>query len=245
MTASDNTLPNLSGGYLLETEFSDRLTADDRWFATSGGINFIMQSPSGTDVTSPQYDYMRTMMQRLEDTILARNSDPATGYPSLIDIDTLVNWFIIEELMKNVDSGFGSSVYLYKERGAKLKMGPLWDFDITAGNVDYIADAIKPTGWLLPVHSPWVQALMADPVFKRRLQTRWSQLRLPYAGIGIYIEALRWRLYRSQTENVRRWPILNTYVWPNAVVLGSYDKEVDYLKSWLNQRMTWMDRQLR
>lgn len=245
MTTGDNTLPNLSGGYLLETEFTDRLTADDRWFSTSGGINFIMQSPSGTDVTSAQHDYMRAMMQRLEDTVLARNSDPATGYPSLIDIDTLVNWFIVEELMKNVDAGFGSSVYLYKERGAKLKMGPLWDFDITAGNVDYIADAIRPTGWLLPVHAPWVQALMADPTFKRRLQTRWGQLRRPYAGIGLYIEALRWRLHRSQAENFRRWPILNTYVWPNAVVLGSHDKEVDYLKSWLNQRVNWLDRQLR
>ena len=38
-----------------------------------------------------------------------------------------------------------------------------------------------------------------------------------------------------------RWPILSTYVWPNFFIGDTYLEEMDYLKTWLIDRVTWMD----
>ncbi len=36
------------------------------------------------------------------------------------------------------------------------------------------------------------------------------------------------------------------YVWPvpNVDTVNTYEKEIDYLKSWLKQRIAWLDEQL-
>jgi hypothetical protein len=48
-------------------------------------------------------------------------------------------------------------------------------------------------------------------------------------------------LQLSQKENFRRWNILGVYVWPNQFVLGSYSAEVNQLKKWLSERISWLD----
>jgi hypothetical protein len=50
-------------------------------------------------------------------------------------------------------------------------------------------------------------------------------------------------LAQAQANNFQRWPILDEWVWPNAVVTGSYEGEVQYLKEWLQTRIDWMDAQ--
>ena len=47
----------------------------------------------------------------------------------------------------------------------------------------------------------------------------------------------------AQERNYQRWPILNQYVWPNAFVGGDYLSEINYLKSWISDRIQWMDQQ--
>ena len=156
----------------------------------------------------------------------------------------MIDWFLVQELLKNVDSVFASSVYMVKDRNAKMKMGPLWDFDLSAGNVDYEPLAMKPTGWYLPVQSAWFQALWKERSFKQRVQQRWALVRAKFQTIHTYITLQENALKRSQAENFKRWPILNEWVWPNAVVLGSHHAEVVYYSDWLRKRVAWMDRNL-
>ena len=158
--------------------------------------------------------------------------------------DPAINWYIVQELTKNVDSPFGSSVYLYKDRNAIMKMGPLWDFDLAAGNVDYEPLAMTPTGWYVRTQSAWFSELFRDKAFKARVKARWGLLKPQLQAIDAYITAMESRLKNSQVENFRRWPILDTWVWPNAVVLGSHHAEVAYLNDWLQQRIKWMDRNI-
>ena len=125
-----------------------------------------------------------------------------------------------------------------------MKMGPLWDFDLSAGNVDYEPLAMTPTGWYVRSQSAWFSELFRDKAFKARTKARWGQLKPQLQAIDAYIAAMETRLKYSQVENFRRWPILDTWVWPNAVVLGSHQAEVAYLKDWLQQRIKWMDRNI-
>ena len=50
-------------------------------------------------------------------------------------------------------------------------------------------------------------------------------------------------LQQAQLNNFQRWPILETYVWPNYRIPGSFSGEIDYLDSWLSARIAWMDAQ--
>ncbi len=245
MAKTDITSPNVSGGYLIETEFIERIDINkDRYFTTIEGLNFVMQEPSGTDVQAAQYNYISSHIQQVETAILSRNSNPTTGYPALIDIDSFIDYYLVQELMKNVDSVMASSVYLVKDRNAKLKMGPLWDFDLGAGNVDFAPEVLGSKGWYVRSYSAWHDFLFQEPAIRARAKERWKLVSAKLKNIDVYVDTVAAQLDKSQVQNFRRWPILNEYVWPNAVVLGSYSAEVRYLRDFLKKRVDWMDKNI-
>lgn len=244
MTVTDLGLPPLSGGYLIEADYPEYIAPDDRYFRTAEGIHFVLQSPSGGSVKREQLDYISQYTQMVETAILSGNSHPAYGYPAMIDLDSVVDWYLVQELTKNVDAPFGSSVYLQKDRNARLRMGPLWDFDLSVGNADFARRAIGPTGWYVRPKAAWIDALMRDKAFRDRVRTRWSKLKGSFKSIDKYIKERESVIRRSQAENFRRWPIQGTWVWPNSVVLDSHEAEVDHMRNWLKQRIEWMDKNI-
>ena len=58
-----------------------------------------------------------------------------------------------------------------------------------------------------------------------------------------WIDARTAELDGAAARNFERWPILDRDVWPNAHVGGSYDAEISYLKTWLRERLAWLDGQ--
>jgi CotH kinase protein len=245
MSTTDVTPPAVDGGYLLQAEYTDRLEVGDTYFTTAPvGTNFLMESPSGSAVQPQQLATISSYVQGLEDAILAGNFSSQTGVPSRMNVDSLVAYYLVQELLKNKDSPMGSSVYLYKDRTGPLFMGPLWDFDISAGNIDFYPPAMKPDGWYLRNQSAWFESLMQTPEFKSLVKDRWKQMRPSSDELKKFIDSQASMLDASQKANFQRWPILNTYVWPNQVVTGSYKNEVSWLKDWLKKRIEWMDKHI-
>ena len=164
---------------------------------------------------------------------------------------------MINELTKNVD-GYRLSAYLYKDKNSinpRLKMGPVWDFNIALGNADYCQGG-NTTGWAYNFNTTCPQdgfqipfywsKLIADPNFKGKIRARWKQLRqneLSNTKINYVIDSLNNMLTLSASYNFTRWNILSTYVWPNNYVGGSYVAEINYLKNWLTNRIIWLDGQ--
>ncbi len=243
MTTSDITAPAVEGGYLLQAEYPDRLETGDVAFATTFH-NFLMDSPSGSSVQPAQYAYISSHMQSLENAIMRRDFS-STGVPKWIDVHTVVQFYLVQELLKNKDAAMGSDVNFYKNRGGIMKMGPLWDFDISAGNIDFYPPAMRPDGWYLRTQTAWFETLMETPEFKARVQQRWKPFKDSIKDLSSYIDRQAAMLDRSQRANFERWPILNTDVWPNQVVTGSYKGEVSWLKDWLKKRVEWMDKHIK
>jgi CotH kinase protein len=155
---------------------------------------------------------------------------------------------MVNELFKNNDAVFWSSCWLYKDRSGKIFMGPVWDFDTGAGNVNYNGNN-DPTGWWLRSNplptAQWTERLFDDPAFAAAVAARWKQIKVSQLDtLSTYIDQNAAALDQSERNNFQRWPILSTYVVPNAEVAGSYQGEVNYLKSWLTQRIAWMDSEL-
>ena len=118
-------------------------------------------------------------------------------------------------------------------------MGPLWDFDLSFGNVDY-ADSQYAEGWWVKYH-PWYQRLFQDPDFvtsvTNRFQFFMQNQDFILERINNYAAELRW----AQQQNDDLWQTLGIYVWPNPVFYDTYQEEVDHLKSWYVNRMNWLD----
>ena len=163
----------------------------------------------------------------------------AEGYAEYIDVDSFVDWFLISEITKNVDSMFFSSMFLNVMPGEKIKMGPLWDFDLSFGNVDY-ADSRYAEGWWVKYH-PWYERLFQDPAFVEKVKTRFTYFRsnqdFILNKIDTYAEQLKW----AQQENNDKWQTIGQYVWPNPVVFDTYQEEVGHMKEWYVNRMNWLD----
>ena len=59
--------------------------------------------------------------------------------------------------------------------------------------------------------------------------------------INHYIDSLTILLDESKTRNFEKWPVLGVWVWPNYYVFPTYAEEVAFLKSWINNRLNWMN----
>ena len=144
---------------------------------------------------------------------------------------------------------------MHKKRNGKLKMGPIWDFNIAFGNVNYCKgedvnnwifkynDYCPDDFWLVPF---WWSKLLNDPYFANIIKSRWQELRqnelsdkLIFGKIDLLISELE--TSDAIKRNFERWPILDQWIWPNSYVGTTYESEINYLKNWLSQRLTWMD----
>lgn len=233
---TDLTTPSITGGYLLEVD--ERLD-EDYWFRTNTGVPICFNSPDSVD--SLQFNYLKNFIQQTEDTLYGANfADTTSGYANFIKTQTFIDWYLINELFKNNDAVFFSSVYMYKDRGSKLCMGPVWDFDIAAGNINY-NDNDNPKGWWIK-NARWISRLFSDPAFAEKVKVRWNAVKTSkIETLMAFADSVANGLESSQKENFRVWPILNTLVWPNPAIRGSYANEVQYLKDWLSTRIDWMD----
>jgi len=245
MKVTDTSASAISGGYLMEID--SRRGEDFCFDAARSGMVFCLSSPEKLldPAWAAQRTYITTYVQQMEDAIFgAQFTDPATGYAAYLDVDSAINYYLINEVFKNVDGNLRLSTFLFKKRDGKLTFGPVWDFDLAIGNVNYDG-ADQTAGWHIRP-TPWFTRLFQDPAFVQKVRTRWAQLKSEgkLDAVFTHIDMQAQYLQAAQARNFSRWNILNIYVWPNRVVTGSYAGEVTAMKDWLRARIAWMDTQL-
>lgn len=217
------------------------------FFMSPSGLKLEYKTPDTDVVSDIQRKNIAAFIAEAEKAILA-----GEGYERYIDVDSFIDWLIMEELFKNQDSIFLSSVYLNRQKGGKLTLGPVWDFDLAAGNSDYGAIGQQPTkdpeGWF-PLYSEWFSGLYRDRVFRQAVALRWSTLRAKLEQKTFEaIEEYTALLSEVQEDNFRRWPIMGVYVWPNPpelVAAATYEAQVEALAAWFRARFLWMDGAMR
>jgi spore coat protein CotH len=187
-------------GYLLEIDQLERQDADDVYFYT-GEYLVAIKEPS-LDWNDQQYNYIKNHINEFEDALFASNyADPINGYGKYIDVDTVVDWYLINEINKNVDSLFFSSIYFHVKVGEKIKMGPLWDFDLSFGNVDYAGDDFPlPEGFWVKDNT-WIARMFTDPAFVEKVKTRFAYFKANQNLILEKIDDYADKLNLAQQEN--------------------------------------------
>ena len=248
----------LTGGYVLRV---DKLDGNDYpgWLATptpqlagENDITFQYYDPEGGEMAEAQRNYIRNYIRAFQNSLTDVNyTDLKSGYRKYIDIPSTLNYLIVCEIGKNVDA-YIFSTYLYKEKdsdGGKLHMGPLWDFNLAFGNVDYWQNSQYAPGWIWNDGQRmfWFRRMVQDQLFMSNLKCRWQEVRSTIMTNDYFLDAIdsiATVLQESQQRNYVRWPILGTYVWPNQYVGQTYADEINFLKQWTLDRLMWMDNSL-
>ncbi len=243
---ADNAEPEITGGYIINYD------RDVHFRSTNRNTGFALVRPSHEDITPQQRSWIAQHIGDLETALFGSNyRDPDTGYAAWLDPESFIDHHLITEALKEID-GYRLSTFLHKDRGGRLVMGPVWDFNISLGNGNYL-EAWKPEGWYYPQLSQrdylngWYARLFQDPNFSERYRLRWWELRQgPFSTEHITNMIRRYAdlLDEAQQRNFQRWQILGSWVWPNHYVGQTYRDELDYMAWWIEARLDWIDSQM-
>ncbi len=112
-------------------------------------------------------------LSKVEKVLYSEDDDVFLSYPRYIDVDSFVDYMVINEFFMNYDAGLHSTYY-YKDKGHKLTMGPLWDYD---GALDNYSSMPGSTQALVLPGYPWFEKLVRDPDFCKKVESRYKRLR--------------------------------------------------------------------
>ena len=254
----------LTGGYIFKI---DKTTGNggDGWTSnypseTGSNINFLYHYPKSGEIMPQQQAYIQAYVDSFETALAAPNfADPALGYRKFSEPGTFMDFFILNELSKNVD-GYRLSTFIHKEKdskGGKLRMGPMWDFNLAWWNADY-CDGDVSTGWAYQFGNvcggdasqipTWWGRMLEDQWYQDELKCRWTTLRqgiLADDSLFAKIDSVALYLDQAKDRHFNQWPILGQYTWPNpSPIPQTYAEEINAIKSWIITRATWIDNNL-
>ncbi len=168
-TVENLVMPDRDGGYLLELEKADRVVEEASWFQTKRGQFVVVKSPEYLPMTG--MNEISGIFQTMENAVYNGGTDPESGkdYREIVDIESLAKAYLIEELSQDVDA-FASSFYFYKPDGEeKLYAGPVWDFDLTFGNI-HISQMPLSTSGFGAAKTDFGTALLNIPSFQEEVK---------------------------------------------------------------------------
>lgn len=230
----------LTGGYITK---ADKTTGGDpvAWTMSSysGTTDFIHELPKPEDVTTAQNNYIHQQFTDLANKSHNNNADFATGYPSVIDIPTFVDFMVMSELASNVDT-YQISTFFHKDLGGKLRAGPIWDYNLTYGNDLFIYgfDRSHYNVWQFDNNDSdgpkfW-KDLYDNSTFKCYFSRRWHEVTadgqpLSYMKIESFIDETTALIADAAVREQARWG-----------TVPDFTGDVGYIKSWLSQRIAWI-----
>lgn len=206
---------------------------------------FTVNYPKKDEITAEQREYILGYLEQADRAV--RNLE---NYGNFIDIDSLIDWAVLYELTSNLDGVFRRSTFMYKDAGGKLKMGPVWDFDLAFGHfLKYEEDTFACLGGDDKyVFYNWMNILYEDEAFRERLRNRWDEVKERlYSSTLEKLEHIAGITAPSADLNFRVWDILNTRVLSNPrdwYKWQTWEDHIQRLYDYLEERYNWLDENL-
>jgi len=242
--ATNNTLPNLSGGYITK---ADKTTGGDpvAWSMQSSipgeWVDFIHELPKPANVTPEQNDYIKSQFTYLQ--AVSNNASITTGYPSVIDVPSFVDYMILAELASNADS-YQLSTYFHKDRNGKLRAGPIWDYNLTYGNDLFLwgFDRSHYDVWQFNngdnQGAAFWKTLFYNSTYKCYFARRWNELTQPNGTLNptqlnAFIDAVVAEISDAAEREQERWG-----------TVPDFSGEIQNLKNWIADRVDWISSQM-
>ncbi|KAA6305558.1 hypothetical protein EZS27_042789, partial [termite gut metagenome] len=188
------------------------------------------------EVTSEsEIEFVKTAINELEEAMFGITSNFPDKYKNLIDINSFVNFLLVNEIVHNGELGHPKSTYMYKRQGGKIGMGPLWDFDWAFGysgegqnyfysssDLLYYDRNVSPGNG---IGTYFFTQFFKDPEFRLEYKKRWNEVKASISDIDKFVQAQGAYLQKSAIENTEKWHNLeHTY-------------QIYCMRKWLEERI--------
>ncbi|MBE6334287.1 MAG: hypothetical protein E7071_05630 [Bacteroidales bacterium] len=239
---SDNRVEN---GYVIE--FDDKYAEDDIVFQSvvreNDTINVNIKDPD-IEMDGEEFNHIKELINNLSATLYGKDPfNKTTGYFHVADRETFADFYIVNEISKNVDARFYSSCFANLTTYDRLYMGPLWDFDVGFGN--YVFEnpytINEPTG--LYMHKcPWIEIMLKENEFLKIVSKKLKRYYNHEAEIMAYIDEQANSILNSIVLNERLWNVLtkDSSNLSDQEIKDLYLKQVEWLKNWIHERFIYL-----
>ena len=256
-TTKAKQIPNdpedITGGYLIERDFDNRFLKEveinESYFITEAKECFIVRDPEYT--SEAQIAYIDSYVQSVENAILSADGiDGTTGksYRDLIDVDSFVRKYLLEEVTANYDGGVASS-YFYKDSDTidgRLYAGPVWDYDVSWGNSPAYLGQISTSPERLSrlaSHSDssvWFQSLYHKPEVYEKIVSCYAQ------EISPYLTLLADEILPMLDEITAASAAMDQVRWEDQYARNGYSgdrsEQITFIADYIKARKDFLDR---
>jgi hypothetical protein len=207
---------------------------DQSFYSESYRLPIIIKHPN--NLNSTQINSIKAEFATLEKAILD-SKFPNSGYDQLLDLEAMSNFLLVGLLTSNEEINHPKSTYMYKSKGGKFSMGPIWDFDWGYSYEErqqYYNNPDRPLFWDRKATGEiFFKRIYSDPKVKSLITTKWKKFKaesLP--ELLKYIDNYANTIAKSRSEDYKKWRRGNE----------NFDIEKDNLKNWFIKRSQFMDK---
>jgi hypothetical protein len=231
-------------GYLVEMS---RYTKENMFKVDTASYVIESELSENESTKKQQIDYISNYITKSYNSLINGNKKEVEKY---INIDSLVDIYIGNEIIKNVDAGW-DSFYMYKDDDGKLCFGPMWDYDLAMGNANCTKGCDSWIGFN-PYHvlnlnansNPWFSHALSYKWFRELVKTRWNKLKNEINGLPDFVINEAESNIKSYCRNFEKWDDIlgkQVYIEPTPIsALTTYKDHYTYLSNWLGNRVKWL-----
>lgn len=206
-------------------------------YVTSPKLNVRLAVNEPEEPTEDQIDNINEVLANVDDMVLESTENDLDDIAEVLDIDSFIDFYIIEEFFKNRDVDFSSTRFYIKDD--ILYASPCWDFDLSSGN--FPEESLAPYTNFYALNSPWIKNLMKNSEFKQKFINRYNEIQYKIQKIiYYYLENIDY-IYRDsfkRDKDVAGWDYKPQGLDRNPE--PTHKGNVKFLKQWLVGRNNWL-----
>ena len=197
-----------NGSYLLELDGYGHKTSDPEYdpdnkfaFESSQSMPVNIKFPEDTNKIAE-------IKQYFNDTENALIENTTSSIERYVDVDSFLNFWLVYEVMNNMEVNSPKSFYCYKPVGDRLYAGPVWDFDyfvLASGNSMNPVHLWAMAKWgntFRPMHY-----LLKNPDINKRARSKIMQM-YPFLGtIRSWIDKEAAYIHDAAKQDEAKWGI--------------------------------------
>ena len=218
----------VDGGYIMELDaYYDEV---HKFKSAVRNLPYMFKDPD--EVSAEQFSFMQDYVNNFENSLYDNARFAKREYVEYIDLQSFADWWITMELTGIWEPNHPKSTYMHKDKGGKLTMGPVWDFDW---------ETYMSTTWFRIKDALYYGRLFQDPEFVALVKERWAALKPEFETFPEYI--------RSKAEHIRSSEYMNHMMWPITQVVNkdesmSFDDAVESMIASYTAKLEWMDKEI-